>query len=60
MLSTNRHGCYSASYRHAESAWLEQPPDEWKANDSYQSLKALGTSIKVINDVSDIVCHQTG
>ena len=52
MLSTNRHGCYSASYRHAESAWLEQPPDEWEANDSYQSLKALGKSITVTNDVT--------
>ena len=52
MLSTNRHGCYSASYRHAESAWLEQPPDEWETNDSYQSFKAFGTSIKVTNDVT--------
>ena len=40
MLSANRHGCYSASYRHTESVWLEQPPDEWETNDN-QELQSL-------------------
>ena len=32
--------------------WLEQPLDEWETNDSYQSFKVFGTSIKVTNDVT--------
>ena len=47
MLLTNRHLFSLVS---AGSAWLEQPPDEWETNESYQSLKAFGTSMKVINN----------